>query len=380
MSSASRAALAGPAAHRNHLVVGLMSGTSMDGVDAALLLTDGGGAIQPLAFRYLPYAESERDLLRAALAEARTLGGRRMTPVIEAAERLVTEAHALAVEALLAAHPAARPELVGFHGQTIAHRPDLGWTWQIGDGSALARRLGLPVVHDFRAADMAAGGQGAPLLPVFHRALIDQARVGDQPVAILNLGGVANITWLGAGLGQWLSFDTGPANALIDDWVRRHDGRAWDEGGALAAAGRVDAGALARLLDHPFFDQPPPKSLDRDAFPAAPVAHLAPADGAATLTAFSAEGVARALAHLPAPPARLLVTGGGRHNATMLRMLAERLPCPVAPVEAMGWDGDAMEAQAFGYFAVRHVTGRPITFPETTGCAAPTVGGVLAMP
>jgi anhydro-N-acetylmuramic acid kinase len=380
MSSASRAPLASAAPHRNRLVVGLMSGTSMDGVDAALLLTDGGTQIEPVAFHCRPYAEPERAVLRAAIAEAAGLAGRRPTPAIAAAARLVTDAHAQAVAELLALAPDARPELVGFHGQTIAHRPDLGWTWQIGDGAALARALALPVVFDFRAADMAAGGQGAPLLPVFHRALVAQARAGDAPVAILNLGGVANITWLGAHPGAWLSFDTGPANALIDDWVRRHYGRAWDEGGALAASGRVDAAALARLLDHPFFAAPPPKSLDRNAFAPAPVAHLAPADGAATLTAFTAEAVARAFAHLPAPPAQLLVTGGGRHNRTMLRMLAERLPCPVDPVEAVGWDGDALEAQAFGYFAVRHVTGRPITFPETTGCAAPTVGGVLAQP
>lgn len=352
----------------------------MDGVDAALLWTDGGARIDPVAFHCRPYAAPERAALRAAMAEARRLDIRRVTPAIAEATRIVTHAHAEAVATLLAQAGALRPELVGFHGQTIAHRPDLGWTWQIGNGPALARRLGLPVVHDLRSADMAAGGQGAPLLPVFHRALIDQARAGDEPVAILNLGGVANITWLGTGLGQWLSFDTGPANALIDDWVRGTTGQAWDEGGALAAAGHVQPHVLARLLDHPFFAAPPPKSLDRDAFAAAPVEGLSAADGAATLTAFTAAGVARAFAHLPAPPARLLVTGGGRHNRTMIAMLSRMLPCPVHPVEALGWDGDALEAQAFGYFAVRHVTGRPITFPETTGCAAPTVGGVLALP
>jgi anhydro-N-acetylmuramic acid kinase len=356
-----------------------MSGTSMDGVDAALLWTDGGARIEPVGFHFRPYADPQRAVLRAAVASARGMSERRATPAIALAAEMVTRAHAEAVEALLA-DTGAQPELVGFHGQTIVHRPDLGWTWQIGDGPALARRLRLPVVHDFRSADMAAGGQGAPLLPVFHRALIDAARIGDEPVAILNLGGVGNITWLGAALGHWLSFDTGPANALIDDWVARTTGAAWDEGGALAAGGRVDSPALARLLDHPYFNAPPPKSLDRDAFSAAPVAALSPADGAATLTAFTAATVARAFAHLPAPPARLLVTGGGRRNATMLAMLADQLACPVGPVEALGWDGDALEAQAFGYFAVRTLSGRPITFPQTTGCATPTVGGVVADP
>ncbi len=361
---------------RNWLAVGLMSGTSMDGVDAALVETDGGAHIHPLGFVFRAYDDGLRARLAQAMTYARGLDGPVFTDAVRAVEAELTGAHAQAVETLLA-ETGARPEVVGFHGQTLVHRPDAGWTWQIGDARALAVRLGVPVVYDFRAADMAAGGQGAPLLPVFHRALADGAREGDAPVGVLNLGGVGNLTWLGTGLGAWISFDTGPANALIDDWTLRHTGRACDEGGRLAAAGRVDAGALAALLDDPYFALPPPKSLDRAAFSTAPVAGLSAADGAATLTAFTAETIALALAHVPARPSRLLVCGGGRHNPALMAAIAAATGLRVEPVEAVGWNGDALEAQAFAYFAVRRLTGRAITFPETTGCREPTVGGVV---
>jgi len=364
---------------RNWLAVGLMSGTSMDGVDAALVETDGGALIRPRGFYFQAYAPELRARLADAMAYARTVERPTYTDAVRAVEAELTAVHGEAVEELIAETGAA-PELVGFHGQTLVHRPDAGWTWQIGDGPGLAARLGLPVVHDFRAADMVAGGQGAPLLPVFHRALAGGAREADASVGVLNLGGVGNLTWLGAGLGQWLSFDTGPANALIDDWMAHTVGAGRDEGGALAASGRVDETALARLLDHAYFAQPPPKSLDRNAFSWTPVAALSPADGAATLTAFTAETVALALAHLPAPPSRLLVCGGGRHNATLMATIAARTGLRTQPVEAIGWNGDALEAQAFAYFAVRRMTERPITFPETTGAREPTVGGIVANP
>lgn len=359
-------------------VVGLMSGTSLDGVDAALVETDGGAIIRPVGFHCRPYTDAERTLIRAAIADARAADAPCHTAATRAAAIALTAAHAEAVSALPGSTSA---ELIGFHGQTIVHRPERGWTWQIGDGAALATRLQRLVVADFRAADMAAGGQGAPLLPVFHRALAGDIRTDDQPIAILNLGGVGNITWLGPTLGAWLSFDTGPANALVDDWVRGNSGAAWDEGGRLAAGGRVDEARVAALMADPWFAIAPPKSLDRDRWSAATIARgLSPADGAATLTAVSAAAVARALTHLPRAPERVLVCGGGRLNATLMAALSVRLACPVAPVEAVGWNGDAIEAEAFAYFAVRRVTGRPITFPETTGCATPTVGGVVHLP
>ena len=245
--------------------VGLMSGTSMDGVDAALIRTDGLNAVERLAFVGIDYDAAFRDRLRAAMAAALALPRPGAYPAIDAAARELTLRHAQAVAAVLARAgvPAADVAVVGFHGQTVAHRPERGWTWQIGDGALLAAATGIPVVGDFRSADVAAGGQGAPLAPAYHRALAAPL-LPDGPVAVLNLGGVGNITWFGGG--EWGSFDTGPANALIDDWVLNATGRSHDAGGALAATGAVHDDVLTAMLDNPWFDQPPPKSLDRADF------------------------------------------------------------------------------------------------------------------
>ncbi len=345
-------------------VVGLMSGTSMDGIDAALLRTDGIARVEPLAFVTIPYEDGFRAGLRGCL------GGQ---GPVEAVERALTDAHADAVRRLLdsAGVPPAAVDLIGFHGHTIHHAPEQRRTWQIGDGARLAAATGIAVVDDFRSADVAAGGQGAPLVPLFHRALADAL---PRPLGILNIGGVANVSWIGAD-GSVVACDTGPGNALVDDWVLRHGGGRYDEGGALAASGVVDAAALAALLAHPYFDRPAPKSLDRDAFDPAPVSGLSVAGGAATLTAFTAASVARVVPHLPAPPLAWLVCGGGRRNATLMGLLAERLGVPVAAVESVGWDGDALEAQAFGYLAVRSRLGLPLSVPATTGVPAPMTGG-----
>lgn len=361
------------------LALGLMSGTSMDGIDAALIDTDGDAAVRRIAFATTPYDEPFRARLRGACAAALALDRPGPDPAIDAAAAELTARHATAVEALLAEAgiAAAAVAVVGFHGQTVAHRPDRGWTWQIGDGAALAALTGITTVSDFRSADVAAGGQGAPLAPGYHRALV--AGLGPDPVAVLNLGGVGNITWFGAGDGEarpWGSFDTGPANALIDDWVRAATGRSHDAGGALAASGSVHEEVVAAMLDLPWFDQPGPKSLDRADFGLGAVRGLSTADGAATLTAFTAATVAEALRHVE-PPARLLVTGGGRHNPTLMAMLGQRTGVPVAPVEAVGWDGDALEAEAFAYLAVRVLAGKPTSWPETTGVARPTSGGLF---
>ncbi len=344
--------------------IGLMSGTSMDGIDAALLRTDGESAVEPLAFLTIPYPDDMRADIRACL------GG--SVPASDV-ERALTEAHAAVVGRLLAdmAMTAAEVDLIGFHGHTILHAPDERRTWQIGDGALLARLTGIPVVNDFRSADMAEGGQGAPFVPLYHRALASSL---DRPLAVLNVGGVANVTWIGAD-GSLVACDTGPGNALVDDWMLRHTGKRYDEGGALAKTGFVNAVALTALLDHPYFDRPAPKSLDRDAFDVSPVRGLSPEDGAATLTAFTAFAVERVIDHLPEPPRRWLVTGGGRHNATLMAMLDDRLRAPVAPVEAVGWNGDALEAQAFAYLAVRSRKGMPLSEPGTTGVARPVTGG-----
>jgi anhydro-N-acetylmuramic acid kinase len=360
------------------LAVGLMSGTSLDGIDAALVETDGEGHVRPIAFRSDPYPETVRDALRAASARALLCARPEPDAQIGAAARLVTARHAASVRALLdeAGVAAGDVAVVGFHGQTIAHRPDRGWTWQIGDGGALARALGIAVVGDFRSADVAAGGQGAPLIPVYHAALCAHL---PKPVAVLNLGGVGNLTWIGAD-DALIAFDTGPANALIDDWMLAEAGLTYDADGALAARGRVDESVLTGMLDVPWFDLPAPKSLDRADFSMQAARGLSAADGAATLTAFTAETVALALRLVPARPSRLFVAGGGRRNATLMRMIGQAAAIDPEPIEAMGWDGDATEAEGFAYMAVRALDERAISFPGTTGVPVAMAGGVVHRP
>jgi anhydro-N-acetylmuramic acid kinase len=362
--------------------IGLMSGTSLDGVDVALIETDGEdiAGLGPTFCR--PYADEERALLHQALAEAKSLTDRAGRPgVLAEADELVTRAHGEAVETYLAKTGLASVDVVGFHGQTVLHRPAEALTVQIGDGAALARRLGLPVVHDFRAADVAAGGQGAPLVPVFHRAL-GETLARDKPIVVINIGGVSNITFLDDHHDP-LACDTGPGNALIDDFMRARTGRAFDDGGATAARGTVDEDFVARVLADPFFDQAPPKSLDRNAFAFAALGlpDVSIPDGAATLAALTARSIARIVPHLPRPPKCWIVAGGGARNRTILRMLQGLLaPASVETADAVGWSSDALEAQAFGYLAVRRIAGLPITFPTTTGVQGPLVGGVLARP
>jgi len=350
--------------------IGLMSGTSMDGIDVAVIETDGLRIGWRGPARTFSYPSSLRALLDRAVR-----AGERSTQDVATLEADLTEAHAAAALELMRELPPERGaiDLVGFHGHTLFHRPEQRRTRQLGDGRRLALRLGIDVVYDFRSADVAAGGQGAPLAPVYHQAL---AAGLAAPVAILNLGGVGNLTWIGEG--GPIAFDTGPGNGLLDDWVRARTDRPYDADGRIAAAGRIDEARLAALLAHPYFEQAPPKSLDRLDFTLAPIGGLGLEDGAATLVAFTARAVARALAHLPAPPRRWLVTGGGRHNATLMRILAEALGVPVEPIETIGADGDALEAQAFAFMAVRSVRGLPISFPKTTGAPVPLCGGRLA--
>jgi anhydro-N-acetylmuramic acid kinase len=364
-------------AARLRAAIGLMSGTSLDGVDAALLRSDGRAGVEAGPSLTVAYDPALREALRGCL-------GRSAAPADVVAA--MTRAHADAVAVLIARHGIDRREIaaVGFHGQTILHRPDRRQTVQIGDAALLAGLTGLDVVHDFRSADVAAGGQGAPLAPVYHAA---RAAGLERPLAVLNLGGVGNVTWIGAdfdlGAGApaddgLLAFDTGPGNAPIDDWMRAATGQAFDADGRLAAAGRADEGRVQAALAHPYFARTPPKSLDRDDFGAAAAAGLAPADGAATLVRITALAVAAARRHFPAPPRRWLVTGGGRRNAALMRALAAALPEPVAPVEAVGWDGDALEAEAFAYLALRVLDGLPLSFPRTTGAPRPLAGGRIS--
>jgi anhydro-N-acetylmuramic acid kinase len=347
--------------------IGLMSGTSLNGIDAALLRSDGQTVAETGLATTTPYDEMFRAGLRGLL------GGEGHATEIE---RDMTLRHARAVEALLAKSGLDRAEIavIGFHGHTIQHEPEKGRTRQIGDGALLAAEVGIDVVADFRSRDMAEGGEGAPFAPLYHAALASGL---ERPLAVLKLGGVGNLTWIGPGDGQVLAFDSGPGNALVDDWVAARAGLAYDRGGALAATGQVAEDALAKLMADDYFGRPPPKSLDREAFDIALVSGLSREDGAATLTAFTAAAVAAGAAHFPEPILRCLVTGGGRHNATLMAMLAGRLDAPVEPVEAVGWDGDALEAQAFAYLALRAIDGLPLSLPSTTGVKQPTTGGVL---
>ncbi len=365
-----------------HLVIGLMSGTSADGVDAALVETDGEAHIRAIAFADRPYTDAERSLIREAARHALTRAAPGPDPLIRQAEELLTRAHAEAVAALPGQREAT---LIGFHGQTVAHRPpssgaDAPFTWQVGDASLLATLTGRPVVHDFRSADVEAGGEGAPLAPGYHRARLSGF---GEAVGVLNLGGVGNLTWFenpADASARWGGFDTGPANALIDDWVMRHVGQRYDAGGMLAAAGRVDEAAVAQMADLGYFTATGPKSLDRDHFSTGAVEALGPEDGAATLTAFTAETVAIALRSLPVPLTRIFVTGGGRHNPTLMAMISARTGLRAEPVESLGWNGDALEAEAFAWLAVRHLKQLPLSWPETTGVPVPTAGGRLAQP
>jgi anhydro-N-acetylmuramic acid kinase len=361
-------------------VIGLMSGTSLDGIDAALIETDGAAQIRFGPGETVAYSAEDRAVLQAAVDASLKWGFEGDEPDYADAETVLTARHSEAVARVLdtAGLSAGEVDLIGFHGQTVLHRAPSsgrkGRTRQIGDGRALARATGIDVVFDFRSEDVAQGGQGAPLATLYHDALATRSGL-EKPLAVLNLGGVANVTWLAAAADP-IAFDTGPANGLIDAWCMRQTGQAFDADGALAARGSVNPDALAALLAHPFFRLDPPKSLDRWDFTLDPVEGLSPEDGAATLTAFTARSVADAVAKL-GRPARLLATGGGRHNPTLMAMLGMALDVVPEPVEAVGWRGDLIEAEAFAWLATRVVQGLPTSLPSTTGVGAPVSGGIL---
>jgi len=352
--------------------IGVISGTSMDAIDVSMVTSDGLDDVVAGPGRSYPYDAGLRrrllDLIKAPeIAERDPL---------TALEEEVTDAHVAAIQRFRAevGDAARQIDLVGMHGQTVFHRPQTRFTRQLCLGDRAAKMLGLDVVTRFRHADVALGGEGAPFAPLYHRALA--ARL-PQPVMVLNLGGVGNVTYIDGDL--VIAFDTGPASALLDDFVLRRTGQPFDAGGALAATGHVDAALVSDWMTNPFFDRPAPKSLDRQEFHARAtlVDRLSDADGAATLTDFTIKATVAALRHVPTAPKRWLVTGGGRLNQTYLRLLRAHLGVPVEPVEAVGWQGDFIEAQCFGYLAVRSVKGLPLSLPTTTGVPAPTPGGEL---
>ena len=345
--------------------LGLMSGTSLDGIDAALLRTDGNHIHETGDAFTLPFEDDLRNQLREAVY---------MRGDIAKIEHEITLAHAQAVLFLLkrAGLKAKEVSVIGFHGQTIAHRPDEHITWQIGDGALLAAKTGIDVVCDFRRRDIAGGGQGAPLVPLFHAALV---RNMELPVAILNIGGIANVTWVGRSEDTGddimaldiMAFDTGPGNVLMNEWALTHTGQAIDKDGKLALSGKADNAKITDYMSDPFFKLHPPKSLDRNYFSPSLLKGLNAEDGAATLTDFTAETILRAEKHFPAKAKHWYITGGGRHNPALMQAIKTRIK-KISPVETLGWNGDALEAQAFAFLAQRSLKKLPLTLPTTTGC------------
>ena len=371
-------------------VIGQMSGTSVDGVDVALLQTDGGEVLHPGGGEMLPYLDAERAAILDAALFARKcptddLADREHWPeMIRVAEEVATEAHLRAIGAQLRSMEEA-PALIGYHGQTLLHRPAEGFTLQAGSPRRLASELGLPVVFGLRHADIAAGGEGAPLAPFFHHA-VARASGLSAPTAFLNLGGIGNVTNVDPRIsepdmpGAVLAFDTGPGCGLIDEWTSAHGAGEFDRDGVLAARGNPSPAALDILLENPFFSAQPPKSLDRGAFSLDAVEGLAVPDGAATLVAFTAQSVALALKWLHPKPALWLVCGGGRRNPALLAAVRQAVQSPVEPIESIGWDGDLLEAYAFAHLGKRALEGRTISAPATTGCLRPAVGGSIEQP
>ena len=354
-------------------IVGTISGTSADGIDLAEIATDGSTVSR---FGPTETAEYRPDIRRRVLeAAARKGTGRDAWPDLA---RQVTADHAGAIRAFIEKNDLT-PDAVVFHGQTVWHDPKAGETVQLGDPQALADVLNMPVIGDVRLADMVAGGEGAPLVPVYHRAL-SKTLVGEdrEPLCLLNIGGVSNLTFIDGD--SLLAFDIGPGNALLDDWIRRHGAGNYDAGGAISARGRIDENRLAKALQHPFLAEPGPKSLDRYSFSGDLAEGLSLEDGAATLLAFTAGAIAKTEVLLPQAPELWLVCGGGRHNPVLMQSLADRLDGDVVSADDFRIDGDALEAQAMAFLGARLKAGLPTTFPDTTGARQPVVGGKLFTP
>ncbi|MEO0329270.1 MAG: anhydro-N-acetylmuramic acid kinase [Pseudomonadota bacterium] len=363
--------------------IGLMSGTSMDGIDVAMLHTDGKSQVQRGPSSFFPYKADFRKQLHHVLEDAKAIEVREDRPgSLPRVEKQLTDLHIQAVKAFLEENALAAEavDLLGFHGQTVLHRPEEKLTVQIGDGNALAKEIGINTVFDMRAADVTNGGQGAPLVPFYHQALaanLPNEFFGVSPVCFVNIGGISNITYVGE---QLIAFDTGPGNALIDQWVQQHAGVPYDQGGMIAAEGRIDQKLANGLLDHSYFSQPLPKSLDRLDFSVPEPDWTNLENGARTLCYVTAASIIRAAEHLPDAPKLWIITGGGRKNPHIMadiKAIAEKSDGNVITSEEAGFDGDMMEAEAWAYLAVRSINGLPLTAPGTTGCINETCGGIL---
>jgi len=356
----------------------------MDGIDVALIRTDGENIIEHGPSATFEIAATTREKLKEAMVAATVIAHRDERPGnLTRIERDITDAHIKAVDSFLQENGLSDSDIdiIGFHGQTVLHRPDDRLTVQLGDGQHLADELSIRVVHDLRAADVAAGGQGAPLVPVYHRALASSFahEQADNPVAFVNIGGISNVTYVGDNE-TMLAFDCGPGNAMLDDWALQHTGNRFDEGGELARSGSLDETVLHNYLTNRFFSRPVPKSLDRGDFTLESVAGLSAENGARTLTELTARSIANAANWFPDTPQDWIICGGGRRNKFLMQRIAAHVQGIVTPAEAHHLNGDALEAEAFAYLAVRSLKGLPITFPQTTGVERPLTGGMLNNP
>ena len=375
------------------VAIGLMSGTSCDGVDAALIETDGETVFSSETFCFVPFELTEQKVLKSTMAKvAQAATSEERSELAQGVEALVRGKHRLAVERLLkeAGKSARDIDVIGFHGQTLFHEPEASYTLQVGDGSALSKELGIPVVYDFRSKDMQFGGQGAPMVPIYHHALVKSLLNEGKlqlPVAVVNIGGVANVTYIGdrenaceshSKSPNILAFDTGPGNALINDWVEAHTGELMDEGGRYASLGNVDEAIVQEFLEKQYFLQLPPKSLDRDEFEISNLSHLSLEDGAATLTEITARTISLSSEFMDELPNNWVIVGGGGFNKELMRRLSLAVEQNLTMAESLGWKAERIEAEAFGFLAVRHLAGLPYSFPRTTGVEKPLCGGVLA--
>lgn len=367
--------------NKTYTIAGTMSGTSLDGVDVAVLTTDGEAQLTPGNTGFTSFDDQQRAVLQSAFdAGAQMTDRKDRRGVIGEAERIVTDVHTRALKEQI--QKSKLPvDYVGLHGQTIFHDPVRRLTVQIGDAQRIADEVGLPVVHDLRQNDIMQGGEGAPLAPIFHAALVEALGVL-KPAIFLNIGGVANVTYVG-NKHELLAFDTGPGNALLDDFMQDHFGVRMDLDGAVAGRGRILPDIGDRLMSHPFFSRKPPKSLDRREFHKFALTALEnseAADSMATLTAFTADAIHRAQHWYPAPPQTIIVSGGGVKNPVIMRFLQALTPVKLQIASELGWDDVFIEANAFAYLAARHLRGLPISFPGTTSVPEPMVGGVIAYP
>ncbi|MDM8344020.1 anhydro-N-acetylmuramic acid kinase [Pseudochrobactrum sp. sp1633] len=363
--------------------IGLMSGTSMDGIDLALIATDGEQVVERIASGSMTYSDAFRARLKQGLVDARALQQRdERIGILEKLEHDLTLLHAVAVQDFLFANglSANDVDVIGFHGQTVLHRPDDALTVQIGDGALLAQETGIDVVYDMRAEDMRHNGQGAPLIPAYHAALAHNLeQQPDMPVVFVNIGGISNLTYVDE-TGRLAAFDSGPGNMLIDQWMELHGQGSFDAGGALALNGKTDAVLTAHYLSNAFFTGNQRRSLDRGDFAVPEKGVVSVQDGARTLAYVAAASILQSAAHLPQKPRSYVVSGGGRKNAAIMAELSELAQAEGAVVidaDSAGLDGDSMEAEAWGYLAVRSLKDLPLTYPSTTGCDTPVSGGVL---